>query len=89
MPNAKKTRRTRARRKPAAPEFPPCGQWMWRQFKPLLSRPPLAGGRSARHMRNASIEVLEAMRDFLDEAIVWMRREGRRPPEMRRIRVQD
>jgi hypothetical protein len=88
MPNAKTSRRTQARRKAAAPEFPPCGQWMWRQFAPLLRRPPLAGSRSARHVRNASIEMLEAMRDFLDEAIVWLRHEQRRPPEMHRIRVQ-
>jgi hypothetical protein len=89
MPNAKQTRKPRGRRKAAAPEFPPCGQWFWRQFAPLLRRPPLAGARSRRHMRNASIEVLEAMRDFLDEAIEWLRHEGRRPPEMHRIRVQD
>jgi hypothetical protein len=49
----------------------------------------LAASRSARHLRNAGIETLEAMRDFLDEAIVWLRSRERRPPEMRRIRVQE
>jgi hypothetical protein len=88
MPNTKTNRKTRTRRKAAAPQFPPCGEWVWRQLMPLLRRPPLAGSRPARHVRNASIEMLEAARDFLDATIEWLRHEQRRPPEMHRIRVQ-
>jgi hypothetical protein len=39
-------------------------------------------------MRNATIEVLEAMRALLDETILWLRREGRAAPELKRIRVE-
>jgi hypothetical protein len=38
-------------------------------------------------LRNATIEVLEAVRALLDETIEWLRREGR-TPELRRIRVE-
>jgi hypothetical protein len=38
-------------------------------------------------LRNATIEVLEAVRALLDESIEWLRREGR-PEELRRIRVE-
>ena len=89
MPNGKRSRRPRARRdKGARHEMPSCAAWVWREIAPLLRRPPISASRSARHLRNAGIETLEAMRDFLDEAIEWLRREEKRPPEMRRIRVQ-
>jgi hypothetical protein len=89
MPNGKRTRRARARRERARREMPSCAEWMWREIAPFFRRPPMAASRSARHLRNAGIETLEAMRDLLDEAIVWLRSQERRPPEMRRIRVQD
>ncbi len=89
MPNAKRTPRARTRRETAPPERPPCVEWLWREIAPFFRRPPLRGSRSARHLRNASIETLEAARDLLDEMIEWLRHERRRPPEMRRIRVQE
>jgi hypothetical protein len=89
MPNGKRNRRPRpARRgKRGQPATPSCAAWLWRELAPFFRRPPLPAGRSRRHLRNASIEMLEAMRDLLDEAIEWMRHEER-APEMRRIRVQ-
>jgi hypothetical protein len=54
-----------------------------------LGRPPGPLPPSARHLRNAGIEVLEAMRSWLDETIEWLRKEPRPTPGMRRIRVQD
>jgi hypothetical protein len=39
-------------------------------------------------LRNATIEVLEAMRAFLDETIEWLRHEGRAPAELKRIKVE-
>jgi hypothetical protein len=89
MPNGKRNRRPRpARRgKRGEPAIPSCAEWVWRELAPFFRRPPLPAARSRRHLKNASIEMLEAMRDFLDEAIEWMRREERKP-EMHRIRVQ-
>lgn len=88
MPNGKRKRKTRARREPKRPEIPSCAEWFLRRMIPLLRRPRLPRSRSARHLRNATIEVLEAMRALLDETITWLR-EGRLPPELRRIRVED
>lgn len=90
MPNGKRTRRARRpRRERARRKTPSCAEWVWREIAPFFHRPPLGASRSARHLRNAGIETLEAMRDFLDEVIEWLRHQERRPPEMRRIRVQD
>jgi hypothetical protein len=55
---------------------------------PFFRRPKPPATRSTRHLCNAAIEVLEAMRAFLDEAIAWLRREGT-PAELKRIRVED
>jgi len=38
-------------------------------------------------LRNAAIEVLEAMRALLDEAIERLRKEGRSEAELKRIQV--
>jgi len=38
-------------------------------------------------LRNAAIEVLEAMRVLLDESIEWLRKEGRSEAELKRIHV--
>lgn len=89
MPNAKRTSKTRSRRRTAASDRPPCAEWLWREIAPFFRRPPLRGGRSARHLRNASIETLEAFRDLLDDMIEWLRQEEKRQPQMRRIRVQE
>jgi hypothetical protein len=89
MPNVKRTRKSRPAKRDerGEPPMPSCAAWVWRELAPLFRRPPLPAARSRRHLRNASIEMLEAMRDFLDEAIEWIRHEER-APEMRRIRVQ-
>lgn len=89
MPNAKRSPKTRTRRETAPPERPPCVEWLWREIAPLFRRPPLRRSRSARHLRNASIETLEGVRDLLDELIEWLRHEEKRTPEMRRIHVQE
>jgi hypothetical protein len=66
--------------------MPSCAKWFLKEIAPLFRR-PLPAPRSRRHLRKASIEMLEAMRDFLDETIEWLQHEER-SPEMRRIRVQ-
>ncbi len=89
MPNGKRRAKRRRRRERTRAEIPSCAEWLMREVAPLFRRPRVAPSRSARHMRNATIEVLEAVRALLDEVIEWLRREGRRSPELRRIRVQD
>jgi hypothetical protein len=49
----------------------------------------LPRSRSVRHLRNATIEVLEAVRALLDETIEWLRHEGRAASELKRIRVEE
>jgi hypothetical protein len=85
MPKAKQARRANARPKP---EIPPVAYWLLREILPRLSCRPRSASGSARHLRNAGIEVLEAMRDFLDETIEWLREDQRRTP-MKRIEVED
>lgn len=59
-----------------------------REILPLLRHRRRSASRSVRHLRNAGIEVLEAMRAFLDETIEWLR-ENERSSTMKRIRVED
>ena len=87
MPNAKRTRRTRDRSEPASAEIPSCALWMLRELGPLLARLKPPRSRSAKHLRNAAIEFLEAMRVLLDETIEWLRKEGRSEDELKRIHV--
>lgn len=87
MPNAKRNRRPRGRPEPTMPGIVSCLQWFMRDVAPFL-RPPRAPARAARHLRNAGIEVLEAIRALLDETIEWLRHE-KPSPELRRIRVED
>jgi hypothetical protein len=61
---------------------------MLRELAPLLRRFKLPRTRSTKHLRNAAIEVLEAMRAVLDETIEWLRKEGRSEAELKRIRVE-
>ena len=89
MPNGKQTRKTRAARRSGSPEMPPCAEWLKREIATFLRRPPLGDSRSARHLRNAGIETLEAARDFLDEVIEWLQEREKQAPQMRRIRVED
>ena len=93
MPNAKRNRRTRSRREPvstgpASAGIPTCAVWMLRELGPILSRLRPPRSRSAKHLRNAAIEFLEALRVLLDETIEWLRKqEGRSEAELKRIHV--
>ncbi len=87
MPNAKRNRRTRSRREPESTGIPTCAVWMLRELGPILSRLKPPRTRSAKHLRNAAIEFLEAMRVLLDETIAWLRKEGRSEAELKRIHV--
>ena len=87
MPNTKRNKRARARREPESAGIPPCALWMLRELGPLLRKFKPPRTRSAKHLRNAAIEVLEAMRVLLDEAIERLRKEGRSEAELKRIHV--
>ena len=86
MPRAKQSRRAAAR--PEPPQIPPLAMWFIRELLPLMRRRRKARSKSARHLKNAGIEVLEAMRSFLDEAIECLRREEAQPA-MKRIEVEE
>ncbi len=88
MPKVKRNRRPRPRREPAASGLASCAEWLMREVVPFLRRSRRPPGPSARHLRNAAVEVLEAMRALLDETIDWLRSE-KASPELRRIRVED
>jgi len=98
MPNAKRTRRTRAPRQtevpppPVPPLIPPLLQWWLRSMLPGLpglgrGRPLPRFRRSQQHLRNAAIEILEGMRACLDDTLEWLREE-RDPAELRKIKVE-
>jgi len=101
MPNAKRTRRTRAARKreappsppPIPPLIPPLIQWWLRSvFQGLpgigpSGRPLPRFRRTQKHLRNAAIEMLEGMRACLDETIEWLREEGG-AEELKKIKVE-
>ena len=87
MPNAKRNRKARVRREPESAGIPSCALWMLRELGPLLRRFKPPRTRSAKHLRNAAIEVLEAMRVLLDETIERLRKEGRSEAELKRIKV--
>jgi hypothetical protein len=61
---------------------------MLRELTPLLRRLKPPRTRSTKHLRNAAIEFLEAMRAVLDETIEWLRKDGRSEAELKRIRVE-
>lgn len=91
MPNQRQRRRTRVRPEPPPPPAytGPClvGCFM-REMMACLRRPPHPPSRSEQHLKNAAIEVLEAMRALLDEAIARLREE-KGAPELRHIRVEE
>jgi hypothetical protein len=60
---------------------------MLRELAPMLRRLKPPRTESAKHFRNAAIELLEAMRVLLDETIEWLRKEGRSEAELKRIKV--
>lgn len=86
MPRSKKARTQSSRREP--PEIPPLALWFVREILPLLRRRRSKTSKSRQHLKNAGIEVLEAMRVCIDETIDWLREEERSAP-MRRIEVED
>ncbi len=86
MPNPK--RNPRAPRRRGAENIPSCAQWLIQEVLPLLRRDFPSAKRSRRHLRNATIEVLEAVRAMLDETIEWLRREHDKEPLLKRIRVE-
>jgi hypothetical protein len=59
-----------------------------KEVLPVLLRCNLPGRRSAKHLRVAAIEVLEALRALLDETIEWLKDEERKSPDLKRIRVE-
>jgi hypothetical protein len=59
-----------------------------RELAPLLQRLKPPRSRSTKHLRNATIEVLEAVRAVLDETIEWLRKDTRSEVELKRIRVE-
>ncbi len=85
MPRPRQSRKSEPRREAPA-EFPTLAIWFMREILPILRR--RRNSESARHLRNAGIEVLEAMRSFLDSAIECLRDENREAP-MRKIEVKD
>jgi hypothetical protein len=85
MPRPRQNRKAEPRSESAA-QFPPLALWFIREILPILRR--RRDSESARHLRNAGIEVLEAMRSFLDNAIECLREENRAAP-MKRIEVKD
>jgi hypothetical protein len=87
MPKPRQNRKAAPRPEPAA-EFPQLAVWFMREILPLLRRRRHRASEPVRHLRNAGIEVLEAMRSFLDEAIECLREEDRQSP-MKKIEVKD
>ena len=90
MPNQRQRRRTRVRPEPPHPPAyagPSIVDCFMREMTAFLRRPRRPPSRSERHLKNAAIEVLEAMRALLDEAIARLREEEG-APELRRIRVE-
>jgi hypothetical protein len=59
-----------------------------REILPLLRQRRRKMSKSRVHLKNAGIEVLEAMRACIDETIEWLREEEKDEP-MRRIEVED
>lgn len=86
MANGKPKRKT-PRSKLPPPGAPTCVAWFLREVAPLLRRPKLPRTRSVKHLRQATIEMLEAMRALLDETIEWLEHEGKNSPDLKRIRV--
>ena len=87
MPNQKRERKARVRREPPAPQMSSVVDCFTREITAIFRRPRRPPSRAEQHLRNAAIEVLEAMRACLDESITWLREE--RNPELRRIRVEE
>jgi len=88
MPNEKRNRRARVRPEPPRPQLSSAVECFITEVVPLCQRLRRSSSRSERHLRNAAIEVLEAMRAVLDEGIAWLREE-QDASELKRVRVED
>jgi hypothetical protein len=89
MPNQRQRGRTRVRREPPRPQMSPAADCFMREMMMALFRCPLRPpSASERHLKNAAIEVLEAIRALLDAAIARLREEGS-ASDLRRIQVED
>ncbi len=87
MPNQKQRRKPRVRPEPPPPQMLPLVDCLMRGMTAVFRRPRRLPSRTEQHLRNAAIEVLEAMRACLDEGINWLREE--KNPELKRIRVEE
>jgi len=58
-----------------------------REMTAILRRPRRSPSPAEQHLKNATIEILEATRACLDECINWLREE--KNPELKRIRVEE
>jgi len=88
MANGKRNRKSRPRPEPPPLDIPSFAMRLMTQLLLLLHCSKLPGQRSARHLRRAAIEVLEAMRALLDDAIEWLEHEEKPSSELKRIRVE-
>ena len=68
--------------------MPSCAAWFLQEIAPLVRRAKLPRTRSTKHLRYATIEVLEAVRALLDETIEWLRHDKRSAAELKRIKVE-
>jgi len=89
MANGKRNRKSPRRREPQPKGIPSCAAWFLHEVAPLLRRPRLPRTRAAQHLRQATIEALEAMRTLLGEAIEWLKHENKSATDLKRIRVED
>ncbi len=87
MPKAKKPGKPRRRANRRPPPMRSLAAWLVEELRPFFRRPPGPLPRSAEHLRNAAIEVLEAMRVCLDETITRLKTDG--AARLKRIRVED
>jgi hypothetical protein len=93
MPRAKRAPNPSARPNPSERrkplEIPPLALWFIRDILPLLrQRRHRSSKKTRQHLKNAGIELLEAMRTCIDETIEWLREEEKDEP-MRRIEVEE
>ena len=88
MANGRRNRKSRRKPEPRGGGLPSCAAWFLREMAPLIARAKLPRTRSTRHLRNATIEVLEALRALLDETIEWLRHDKRTASELKRIKIE-
>jgi hypothetical protein len=87
MPNQKQKRRPRVQPEPPRPQMASIVDCFAREMTAILRRPRRRPSPAEQHLKNAAIEILEAMRACLDEGINWLREE--KNPELKRIRVEE